>query len=521
MAYTLRLVLFCLTFAVPVSAGNRSQKTPIPPLPAPAVTVKAPAVALPGAAPTVSQPVSLGTPAAAVASVVGAQGAALMQGLAADPAGQEAGQSLDTLYLGPNKTGSDAVAADAVPPAPGFVLSDEGVWVMDRAARYLQETRRLAAKLAPHMDVRETLDVFDDTIGEVRSKLVAVEAIARQREVSQPNTHLEKTLTWVDGVLLDGRRTIGVHTHRVFFHPAKNPRSEIEEGLRRVDGYLRDAERHFMRGGEAERNLELRLDEVVLAFDARGYAEIKDHLLLAEKRFQQKHPGRFRFVFVDELAPTPKTNAEMRAEYNRLIEKYKHDPEGLQKIIEGVMYSRYVGVLLELKTMEYKQARGYTILQSGRDLFDKNGKYVTEGDTVVRSPKGEVEWIEAKSARVGLPFQEVMRNKVLYKLDIYKKNQALMEKTIGGPLSVVFSFDPGGRDAQAAALGILVWKYPEQRELMEKLQQQAPLLSQQYGFPVSFLFLNSQPNEDPLLFYKNPQDAGAWYSQQRKAKKRR
>lgn len=357
------------------------------------------------------------------------------------------------------------------------------------------------------LELGESLDVMDGTIADVRTKLLMMEAIAKDKKISDANTHLEQTLTWVDGLLDDGGRRVAVHTHQVFFHPApagpEKAASEIGEGNRRVDAYLKQAEIHFGPGGDAEKALG-GLDEVVLAFDTRGYKEIKDHIKGKEAEFKAKFGGRIRFAYVDEHAPAAGSTAQVREDYNRLVEKYAKDQEGLAKIMEGVMYSRYVGILLELKTLQYYTEHGYTVKQSGRDMFGADGKYITELDAVVKSKDGKVLLVEAKSARVGLPPEEALRDKVLYKLDVYKKNQAYIERQIGGPLNVVFSFDVGGRDKRAAMEGDLVWKDENQKALMEYLEAQAPVLSAKYGFPVSFLFLNSQPGEPLMLYYQTP-----------------
>jgi hypothetical protein len=50
---------------------------------------------------------------------------------------------------------------------------------------------------------------------------------------------------------------------------------------------------------------------------------------------------------------------------------------------------------------------------------------------------------------------------------------------------------------------------------MEHLQQVAPELSKEYGFPVSFIFVNSHPNEDPDLFNKEETSAEDWEASQR------
>lgn len=378
----------------------------------------------------------------------------------------------------------------AAPAEAVFVLNDEGVQIKNRAAVYYKEVRRMVDRYEGVLDLSESLDVMDDAYGDVLAKVSAVEAVAKGRGLSQENTHLEETLVWVDGVLTDGGKKVAVHTHRVFFHRAKNPQSEIREGIRRVDGYIRDAEAMFARGGKAESQMG-RIDEVELVFDARGYPEIKDHLRKRGSEVAERTGGRIAFKFLDELAPMPQERAAVRSKLNELAKKY--DGEGLSKLIEGVIYSRYVGLLLELKTLEHYHKLGYKILQSGRELFDADGIYISELDAVVLSPEGRVVVVEAKSARVGLPDEEVLRDKVVYKLETYRKFRAQLEAMIGRKFdAVVFSMDVAV-DPEAAAAGRLAERDVRKLKLIEFLRSKENELSRKYGFPVSFLFLQSGP----------------------------
>jgi len=420
---------------------------------------------------------------------------------AAAPARESAGApALDVLRgaaaHGPNRRGDsgslrfDGARAAAPAAEAVFVVNDEGVQINDRAAIYYQEVRRMVDKYKGVLNLGESLDVMDDAYGDVLAKVSAVEAIAKGRGLSQENTHLEESLVWVDGLLTDGRRKVAVHTHRVFFHHSKNPQSEIAEGIRRVDGYIGDAEKMFVRGGKAEAQMG-KLDEVELVFDARGYQEIKDHLKKRGAEVAARTNGRITFKYLDEIAPLPKEQAVIRAKLNDLVKKY--NGAGLSKIIEGVIYSRYVGLLLELKTVEHYHNLGYKILQSGRELFDENGMYVSELDVVVESPEGVVSVVEAKSARVGLPLDEVLQDKVVYKLNTYKKFKAQLDAMIGKKFdAVVFSMDVA-LDPAAAAAGRLTERDQRKVELVEFLKSKEAELSRQYGFPVSFLFLQSGP----------------------------
>lgn len=376
--------------------------------------------------------------------------------------------------------------------ASTFIINDEGVKINDRAAVYYTEVRRMVELYKGKINLEESLDVMDDAYSDVVAKVSAVEAVAKGRGLSQVNTHLEETLTFVDGVLDDGSKKVAVHTHHVFFHKAKNPQSEIVEGIRRVTGVIKDTEMMFARGGKAEQQMG-KIDEVELVFDARGYQEIKDHIKKIGSEVTARSKGRITFKFLDELAPLPKDQAGIRARLNELAQKYNgENGDGLSKIYEGVIYSRYVGLLLELKTVEHYYKLGYKILQSGRELFDENGIYVSELDVVVESPEGVISVVEAKSARIGLPPEEVLQDKVIYKLNTYQKFKAQLDAMIGKKFdAVVFSMDvaidPNIDPSQVMPKDV------RKLELIEFLRSKEAVLSKEYGFPVSFLFLQSGP----------------------------
>ncbi|MEQ1918999.1 MAG: hypothetical protein ABL955_07350 [Elusimicrobiota bacterium] len=403
------------------------------------------------AAPSLAAPVSaVNAVPVALAPVSAAPSAPLDSAQAKQPA-QRVASALEAIELsaasrhgrdgGENRGGAmfDGSAKKAASP---YIINDEGVKINDRAAIYYSEVRRMVELYKGKINLEESLDVMDDAYSDVVAKVSAVEAVAKGRGLSQVNTHLEETLTFVDGVLDDGSKKVAVHTHRVFFHKASNPQSEIVEGIRRVSGVIKDTEMMFARGGKAEQQMG-KIDEVELVFDARGYQEIKDHIKTVGAEVTARSKGRITFKFLDELAPLPKDQAGIRARLNELAQKYNgENGDGLSKIYEGVIYSRYVGLLLELKTVEHYYKLGYKILQSGRELFDEKGIYVSELDVVVESPEGVISVVEAKSARVGLPPEEVLQDKVVYKLNTYKKFKAQLDAMIGKKFNaVVFSMD--------------------------------------------------------------------------------
>ncbi len=372
-----------------------------------------------------------------------------------------------------------------------FIINDDGVRISGKAAEYYREVHRLVDQYQGKMDLSESLGVMDDSYADVWAKIKIINHVAPQEPLENINEHMDETLTWVDALTrINGQRT-AIYTHRVFFHPSPNPKSEIEEGIRRVSGYLKEVETEFKKGGTAERQLGP-IDRVVLGFDTRGYQEIKNFLKSQEESLNKSYGNRFRFVYLDDIASIPQNAEEMRKALNELTAHY--DKDSLQKISEGVIYSRYTGLLLELKTLEHYYKENYQILQSGHELFDPEGRYITEIDALVKSPEGTTYLVEAKSSRVLLTKERVLEGKVLYKLETYKKNQALIEKETGAPLNVVFAMDLGISQDGGRSHGKQAERIRRQKELMEFLKQQAPVLSRRYGFPVSFLFIDGGPS---------------------------
>ena len=405
----------------------------------------------------------------------------------------------------------------------GFIKNADGVWVGGRVAEQSRWIDLLYAELSPHMDLA---GVMDDAYAEGRVKLASVEKVAISREIAESSVHLEGTRNWVDAILVDaGGRNIAVHTHRVYFHPApNNPASEISEGIRRVNKYLEKAKSDFAAGGLAEREMGRKLSQIELNFDTRGYREIENHLRGKEKDFHAAYGNRFIFRYITE---SRMASAQLRAEYNRLVEKYRDQPEGVMNIIDGVTYSREVGVGHELNSHKKRLQMGLKITQAGRDFFGKRTlsdgriieEYKTEFDAVTEpladahkpAKERDVLLWEDKSARVWMPLDKIMEETFLYKLRLYRENRAIIEESLGGaPLKVAFSVDVGGRNPEAAKRGLLVWDDPRQKALLEHLKASAPALSAEYGFPVSFIFVNSRPGEDPDLFNQQPIGKNEW-----------
>jgi hypothetical protein len=214
------------------------------------------------------------------------------------------------------------------------------------------------------------------------------------------------------------------------------------------------------------------------------------------------------------------------------VEKYQDQAEGLGRIVEGVTYSRQVGVGHELNSHKKRLAMGLAITQAGRDFFAQKTlpdgriveEYKTEFDAVTvpaadlakPAKDRDVTLWEDKSTRVWMSLDKTMEETFLYKLRIYRDNRELIEKSLGAPLKVAFSVDVGGLDREAARRGVLVWRDRRQKMLLEHLRQAGPALSREFGFPVSFIFVNSHPGEDPDLFNRQPMSKAEWAARREK-----
>lgn len=520
--------------AAPVAAFSAPAAVAAPALAAPARALSAlPAASvLPAGAPAVgpAPTVDAAVDASVAPQTVGAPALDSLRSAAA-ASGRRRGDSGRRDFDG-SRSGREAAPAvaagaprSAAKGASGFIKNADGVWVGGRVAEQALWINRLYAELSPKIDLADVMNVMDDAYDEARVKLRSVEKTAADRQIDQTSVHLEGTRNWVDAIMKDEEgRAIAVHTHRVYFHPAKdNPASEIAEGIRRVDKYLEKAKADFGPGGIAEVEYKKPFAMVELHFDTRGYQEIEDHIRTKEAEFG----GRFRFHYINEPKMASKP---LRAEYNRLVEKYMDQPEGLMGILDGVTYSREVGVGHELNSHKKRLAMGLTVIQAGRDFFGRKvlddgrvvEEYKTEFDAVTepaadadkpKSKRDVVLW-EDKSTRVWMTLEKTMEETFLYKLRIYRENRALIEQSLGAPLKVAFSVDVGGLNRRAAKQGVKVWKDARQKELLEHLQNIGPALSAEYGFPVSFIFVNSHPNEDPDLFLKPEMSAEDWDASQ-------
>lgn len=227
----------------------------------------------------------------------------------------------------------------------------------------------------------------------------------------------------------------------------------------------------------------------IIVIDTRGMEGIKAAIKerMEELNEEYSNDGRFEFKFADEIVDIPKTTEEIAKDLNEWSSEYAKDftygnPEGPinspGRILYGTIYSRYVGLLLELKSVAEMSELGYEIIKSGYEVQDESGRYVTELDIVVKDKKGKISIVECKSARSTMSFSKLLQSKVVYKLDTYLKDRDLINKKIGEPFDeVIFIMDVGSK-----------------QRLVGRLATESKRLSAIYGFPVKFLFFESNPN---------------------------
>ncbi|MBI4386570.1 MAG: hypothetical protein HY551_04250 [Elusimicrobia bacterium] len=398
--------------------------------------------------------------------------------------GADTGSFLHRFFFGaaPDASGSGAVPATEIK----FIRNDGGVLLeaYGRAARYYLEAKRLWKKLDRRFggpaDLSSTMDVMADSEEETLVKMKALLLLAGGRPILETNIHIPGSRDWFDGIVQDpdGNR-IAIQTLRVFFHRTQNPRSEIEEGKRRLLHALLDASYFFQPKGRVEETVEP-VDRVILALDTRGYPELKRFAQQNILEIFGEHNRRFEFVFLDDTPGFRVPPDRVSAELNALA---RHPGHGylLRRIQEGVLYSRYVGLLLELRTIEYLVDNGYEILHTGIELFGKNGLYITELDVVARKD-GQISIWESKSFRQRISAKSILKYDIHRKLRTYRDYDTDIRQAIGGKFDVFFALDVGW------------WK-----KIIPKLLTQQAALGNEYQRPVSFVFLESYPNEN-LLF---------------------
>lgn len=373
------------------------------------------------------------------------------------------------------------IEAQAAPAEPADTPSQnrDGVTLLGRSLAYNREIELIAKHFDGREDLKNVIDVMDHSYLEAFTRVSILQSELKDAKLIASSEHLPLTLTWVDGILKKGRKRVAVVSRSIYYHHSANVQSQIDEGIRRIGGELEAIVEQFRPGGIAERQeIVGNLSEVVLGFDTRGHGEIKTFLQEQELALRQRFGDRFRFKFLDDVVgEVPRLGKPIRHALNMMINAYKNNDRMLA-IIEGVVYSRYVGMLHELKTAQTLQFLGHKILSLGRELLH-NGAYYTELDAVTQSPSGLKYLIEAKSARVPLTPTYLLSSKFLYKLNRYKERRGFLEKkALGGqPLRVIFSVDVGASQ-------------PEVKKLLIDREKE---LSAEYGFEVHFLFIKSFP----------------------------
>ncbi|HLD70169.1 MAG TPA: hypothetical protein VJA17_05330, partial [Candidatus Omnitrophota bacterium] len=392
---------------------------------------------------------------------------------------------------------------------------------------------------------KDTLDVMGDVFGEVRSKILTLLYFTRQTgefqrifgedeaaeaDLVQTHYHLPWTLTWIDGIFHyyqsgeNKPKQIIVHTHRIFYHAAPNHLSEITEAKRRLESYLNEVKLIFEKNGMAERRLGT-IDKAILVFDVQWMDEARDYI--------ESRKGGFGSHMEFHYINTSETDAirdigreeiirnESQNDFNLLLPELAGHP-GLSSIVEGLFYSRLVGLRLELEAIrQYAQfiARKLwlkdiktpaiskrvksSVLTAGRDVFvsggSENGFYAAELDVLVAGFHGKGFIIEAKSSRVALPLRRIFKDKILKKLMVYRdyfdELQSVIKEYAGAKLDidgVIFFMDLGEGNSHRGFI----------KDFLIKNESR---ISEAFGIPVKFVFTSSNMGEDATFLRALPE----------------
>ena len=329
-------------------------------------------------------------------------------------------------------------------------------------------------------------------------KAVSLIAQARQLIVSKGQTQL-KELDEALVVLLDEnittakKKSLALKQLRKY---AKNINLDTANG---VVSLIADASQElrrdyfeymieFVNSPEGKRQYG-KVDNYVFVIDTRGVPAIKEKITQRKKEIELEYGDKYQVLFADEIVDANKSIGEKLEELNGWSYEYADDFEedaidgnagSHGRILYGTVYSRYVGLLLELVTLaELTENHGYKILQSGHEIKDEEGRYITELDVVAEDNEGVVSIIECKSARSKMPYNDILKSKVIYKLDTYLKYQDIINADLGEGKEfrqVIFVMDTGGK-----------------KSLEQRLKGEEEKLSALYGFPVKFVFIESNP----------------------------
>ncbi|HRY28678.1 MAG TPA: glucosamine-6-phosphate deaminase [Elusimicrobiota bacterium] len=451
----------------------------------------------------------------------------------------------------------------------------EGVHFIGKAAKLVKHVFNLIDWLKQHdVNVEESLGVMWDTYEAIWAKMHILNAATHSNvsKILSSNSHLSMTLTWLDGVYTSddqppnpdrnvdvpgAQRVTLVHTIQAYFHKSPNPESEIVEGKRRLageKGELRQFLETIKPGGRAEKAMGA-LDEIILGFDARGYREL-DRFVEEEVDRQCAQMGirreRIKIVHVDDAA-RPRTHQDMIRSINELTDLYGE--ETVKAILEGVTYSRLVGLDLELLAQQMFRTAGYWILEAGSEVLTPEGMYVTELDTVVAKAYWQVEgqWrlspinmaggsgtldidgesvpirseivdgeqqvfvevkgrrvpirikvisSEEKSARTPLKPEEIFSSKVGYKMNYYKKHLAAIEDSVSRGLGFPIKLD-GFLFFMDIGTAVPTRKNFEREQnrltrLKEYLVQQEPGMTETYRLPAKIVFVDDLTDMGPV-----------------------
>ncbi|MFC2092092.1 hypothetical protein ACFLTD_04895, partial [Elusimicrobiota bacterium] len=366
--------------------------------------------------------------------------------------------------------------------------------------------------------LHDTLDVMGDTYDELRSKLLSIKYFmeiggASNNNVAKTNADIEWSLEYIDAVIDHYRDPLDdnkpkralVSTHQVFFHPPdKNVTKEqqhesiVREGLGRLSGTIDELNKIYGQRGMAKKAVG-KFDKAIIVIDTRGIEEFKTYI---ENNKHKLHKN-IEIHYMDEVEAG--IYEYSRLPWIDLVHEF-NEHERLSKIIRGTLYSRYVGMKLELDAIKLFIDKGFKVLQSGRNAYF-HGMYLTELDLVVEKD-GKRFIVECKSSRQKLHYDEVLEDKIVYKLRKYKKAWRILSDSVSAGLGekardiidgVIFYLDTGLQFLKGKAI-------PKdsnaRKEYVERLRYLVGLrkflinkekdFPEKYGKPVKIAFVDDE-----------------------------
>ncbi|MFC2061991.1 hypothetical protein ACFLUV_05715 [Elusimicrobiota bacterium] len=370
-------------------------------------------------------------------------------------------------------------------------------------------------------ELEETLDVMNDTYDLVRSKFLSMayfrtKGRSTTKSIVESNVRIDWTLDYMDEVINGywdydddtGKgeiKRVVINTHQVYFHPPDKTASSdaqydsiVKEGEDRLAHFIDNLNGLYGKNGKVSRQIG-EFDKAIVVIDTRGVKEFRQYV----EKNKRKLNKNIEIHYTEDIEEDTSMAKYSRMSWLDLVKEMGRI-EYFGEVIEGVLYSRYVGLKLELAAIKHFTDLGFKILQSGKNFYI-DGKYVTELDLVVEDKEGKVFIVECKSSRPRLRTEDIIGDKIAPKIKTYKNNWPQLEKDVGKRIDgVIFYFDVG------AQFNKPVKAMERINRLKGDLNSEVKKYMVSKGIPTMMAYFDEMEN-DKKLFQISLDD---WYSEQ-------